>query len=105
MVAPEPVAVITEGLEVTDVSLDRDTMCAVKVEGGRTVLDIGLIAYPGEQLAVRQAGMMCRGGEFSGPDKSCDLTFITVGGLDWVRRSDLAFCDAYGEDLRTNVGS
>lgn len=71
MVKPEPVAVITEGHEVTEVKLERDAMCIVKTQGDRTVLDIGLIGYPSHELAEQNTAMLCQGREWDGADKSC----------------------------------
>ncbi|GLZ34644.1 hypothetical protein Lesp02_68310 [Lentzea sp. NBRC 105346] len=73
MLKPEPVAVITKGLEVTEAKLERDTRCSVKVQGDRTVLDIGLIAYPSPELAKQNTGALCRGSELDS-NQSCEVT-------------------------------
>ncbi|MFS8104285.1 hypothetical protein LFM09_44985 [Lentzea alba] len=93
LVKPEPVAVIAQGLEVSEVVSERAESCTVSVRDGRVVLDIGLIGYPSQDIADQQAAVECHSREWDASDKSCSVTspgggrFIVRGVAGrWVAR-------------------
>lgn len=73
LVKPGSVATITKDFEVSQVVLERDSICTVSLQDGRKALFIGLIGYPNEELAEQQTVMQCPGVRFDGPDKSCSI--------------------------------
>jgi len=86
LIKPEPVAVITEGFEVAQVTQERGDTCTISVQDGRQVLFVGLIGYPSQEMAEQHTAMACPGGKWDRSDKSCvvapvDGKRLTVRGV------------------------
>ncbi|KOV82306.1 hypothetical protein [Nocardia sp. NRRL S-836] len=82
LIKPEPVAVITKGFEVVEVARGAAAdSCTVSVRGGREVLFVGLIGYPGKELAEQYVDMQCPGDGFEGADQSCKIAARDGKGL------------------------
>ncbi len=71
LLKPEPLAVITQGFEVSQVVSNVADSCKVSVrEAGRDVLLVSLIAHPDQEAAERLTGGLCLSGGLDA-DKSC----------------------------------
>jgi hypothetical protein len=71
LLKPEPLAVITKGFEVSEVSSGEANGCRVFVSTGRQVLNVGLVAYPSPEESERLTPMLCRSGKLDANTKSC----------------------------------
>ncbi|MFI6100257.1 hypothetical protein ACIA8G_32325 [Lentzea sp. NPDC051213] len=71
LVRPDPLAVITQGFEVSWVESEAGQSCKVWIRDGRDVLLVSLIAYPSKEEAERLTPMLCPRGVLDGSDKSC----------------------------------
>lgn len=71
LVKPEPVAVITQGLEVSQVASKVADSCMVSVRDGRDVLLVSLIGHASREVAEQLTAGLCPNGVLDGSDKSC----------------------------------
>jgi hypothetical protein len=79
LVKPEPVAVITQGLEVSQVASEVAGSCKVSVRDGRDVLLVSLITHPTREVAEQLTAGLCPSGVLDEPDKSCTASTADSG--------------------------
>lgn len=82
LVKPEPVAVITQGFEVSWVESkveDHGESCKVSIRDGRDVLLVSLVAYPSPEMAEQYTAMLCPAGKLDESDKSCTASEADSG--------------------------
>lgn len=79
LLKPEPVAVITQGLEVSQVVSEVADSCKVFVRDGRQVLLVSLVAYASPEEAERLTPILCARGVLDEPDKSCTVSSADSG--------------------------
>ncbi|MFD4636306.1 hypothetical protein ACFWN2_03260 [Lentzea sp. NPDC058436] len=78
LLKPEPLAVITKDLVVSEVNgVDADG-CQVFVSTGRKALSVGIVAYPSPEESERLTPMLCTDGKLDVETKAC--TAGTVEG-------------------------
>ncbi|SES44750.1 hypothetical protein [Lentzea albida] len=71
LVEPEPLAVVTQGFVVSQISSEAGQACKVWINDGREVLLVSLIAHASEQEAVQRTAGLCDDMALDEPDKSC----------------------------------
>ncbi|MFD4669956.1 hypothetical protein ACFWNN_09485 [Lentzea sp. NPDC058450] len=81
LLKPEPVAVITQGLQVSEVNSEVPDSCQVFVSTGKKVLGLGLVAYASEEESERLTPMLCTSGVLDAKTKSCEAGPPGEGGL------------------------
>lgn len=84
LVKPEPVAVITQGFEVSWVESkveDHGESCKVSLRGGRDVLLVSLVRHPSQEVAERLTAGLCPSGVSDEPDKSCTVSSADSGAF------------------------
>ncbi|MCP2250959.1 hypothetical protein [Lentzea aerocolonigenes] len=81
LVKPEPVAIITRGLEVSQVDGGIADSCKVSVRDGREVLLVSLVGHPSQEVAERLTGGLCPSGVLDEPDKSCTASEADSGAF------------------------
>ncbi|WP_086668931.1 hypothetical protein [Lentzea kentuckyensis] len=81
LLKPEPVAVITQGFQVSQVSAEEADSCQVFVSTGQKVLGLGLVAYASQEESERLTPMLCTSGVLDSKTKSCEAGQPGEGGL------------------------
>lgn len=81
LLRPEPLAVITEGFEVSQVDSEAADSCQVFVSTGQKVLSLGLVAYTSQEESERLTPMLCASGVLDSKTKSCEAGQPGDGGL------------------------
>jgi hypothetical protein len=72
LLKPEPLAIITKGFEVSQVSSEGADSCEVFVSTGKKVLTLGLVAYASQEESERLTPMLCTSGVLDPQTKSCE---------------------------------
>ena len=83
-VKPEPVAVITEGFEVScgeSKVEDLGESCKVSIRDGRDGLLVSLIGHPSEEVAEQLTAGLCPSGVLDESDKSCTVSETDSGAF------------------------
>ncbi|MGI5498981.1 hypothetical protein [Lentzea sp. CA-135723] len=81
LLKPEPVAVITEGFQVSQVGSAEPDSCEVFVSTGKKVLALGLLAHASQEESERLTPMLCTSGVLDAKTRSCEATPPGEGGL------------------------
>ena len=71
LLKPEPLAVITKGFVVSEVSSPETNGCHVFVSTGRKALSMGLGAYASPEESERLTPMLCASGKLDAETKAC----------------------------------
>ncbi len=79
LVKPEPVAVITQGFEVSQVASEVADSCMVSVRDGRDVLLVSVIAHSSQEVAEQLTAGLCPSGVLDESDKSCTASSADSG--------------------------